>query len=94
MHKSKAGHGEGAMVRVDRKCEVYVWVRGRWCGVEEAGERGGEGDGSWRLLRPLVGVGRELVSTLTAFMYENGRCSLTRAGTCVEDWHLSFLISF
>ena len=33
--------------------------------VEEAGERGGEGDGSRRLLRPLVGVGRELVSTLS-----------------------------
>ena len=49
MHKSRAGHGEGAMVRVDRKCEAYVWVRGRWCGVEEAGERGGEGDGSQRL---------------------------------------------
>ena len=29
MHKSKAGHGEGAMVRVDRKCEAYVSVRGR-----------------------------------------------------------------
>ena len=29
------------------------------------GERGGEGDGSRRLLRPLVGVGRELVSTLS-----------------------------
>ena len=24
LHKSKAGHGEGEMVRVDRKCEVYV----------------------------------------------------------------------
>ena len=24
MHKSKAVHGEGAMVRVDRKCEAYV----------------------------------------------------------------------
>ena len=33
--------------------------------VEEAGERGGEGDGSRRLLRPLVGVGRELVTTLS-----------------------------
>ena len=24
MYKSKAGHGEGAMIRVDRKCEAYV----------------------------------------------------------------------
>ena len=24
MHKSKAGPGEGARVRVDRKCEAYV----------------------------------------------------------------------
>ena len=24
MHKSRAGHGEGGMVRVDRKCEAYV----------------------------------------------------------------------
>ena len=24
LHKSKAGHGEGAKVRVDRKCESYV----------------------------------------------------------------------
>ena len=30
--------------------------------VEEAEERGGEGDGPRRLLRPLAGVGRELVT--------------------------------
>ena len=24
MHKSKAGHGEEAMVRIDRKCEAHV----------------------------------------------------------------------
>ena len=27
LHKSKAVHGEGAMVRVDRKCEAYVGRR-------------------------------------------------------------------
>ena len=30
MHKSKAGHGERAMVRVDRKCEVYVCKMKIW----------------------------------------------------------------
>ena len=55
------GYEVGTMVRIDRKCEAYLWVCGRWCGVEEAGEEGGEGDGSWRLLQPLVGVGLELV---------------------------------
>ena len=52
----------GAMVRVDRECDAYVWVRGRWCGVEEAGGGGREEDCSRRLLRPLVGLRRELVS--------------------------------
>ena len=31
MHKSKEGHEGGAMVRVDRKCEAYVGVRGERC---------------------------------------------------------------
>ena len=57
-----AMRGRGAMVRVDRMCEAYVWACGRWCGVEVAGERGREGDGHWRLLRHLVEVGRESVS--------------------------------
>ena len=26
MHKNKAGHGEGAMVRVDRKCEANIII--------------------------------------------------------------------
>ena len=30
--------------------------------MEEVGERAGEGNGSRLLLRPLVGVGRKLVS--------------------------------
>ena len=54
MHKSKQGYEGGATVRVDRKCEANVWVRA----LEEAGERGGEGYGSLRLLGLLVGVGR------------------------------------
>ena len=65
-HKSKEGDEGGSKVFFGngslwvRKCEVYVWVHGCWCGVEEAGVRGG-----W-LSMPLdtPEVGRILVSRI------------------------------
>ena len=43
---------------------ALMWgARGGRCGVPGVEERGGEEDGSRRLLRPLVGLGSELVST-------------------------------